>query len=252
MKGKSFFLFLLLICTLSCDKKDEEEESVGYTRIFPLRNKIMSLGASRVQGATPDYESFRYDLWKLLVEKNWKFNFIGTQKDESAYPLEGEVTFDPDHEGHAGYTSQDIRNELPKWLERTPVPNIVVFSSPGGNDALTEIPIEETLSNIRVIIEMLQARNPEVTIVLEEMAPPSSEFRTSEIDNYLKIIWEEIPKIASEYNTTTSLVVPIDMHTGFNDEYLVDAFHYNKAGAEFIARRHYNLLRFLLVAQIVD
>ena len=44
-------------------------------------NKIMPLGASRVEGARPQYESFRYELWKDLKENDWKFDFIGTQSD---------------------------------------------------------------------------------------------------------------------------------------------------------------------------
>ena len=49
-------------------------------------NKIMTLGASRVEGSRPDYESFRYNLWKNLIENNWTFDFIGTQSDEASYP----------------------------------------------------------------------------------------------------------------------------------------------------------------------
>ncbi len=45
-------------------------------------NKIMTLGASRVEGSRPDYESFRYNLWKNMIENNWTFDFIGTQSDE--------------------------------------------------------------------------------------------------------------------------------------------------------------------------
>ena len=33
-------------------------------------NKIMTLGASRVEGSRPDYESFRYNLWKNMIENN--------------------------------------------------------------------------------------------------------------------------------------------------------------------------------------
>ena len=32
------------------------------------------------------------------------------------------------------------------------------------------------------------------------------------------------------------------MFTGFNDSLMADDVHYNKAGAEFIANRYYNVL----------
>lgn len=34
-----------------------------------IPNKIMPLGASRVQGLTPWFESYRYALWKDLIDK---------------------------------------------------------------------------------------------------------------------------------------------------------------------------------------
>ena len=36
------------------------------------KNKILPLGASRVEGARPDFESYRYELWKLLEEGGWE------------------------------------------------------------------------------------------------------------------------------------------------------------------------------------
>ena len=62
-------------------------------------NKIMTLGASRVEGSRPDYESFRYNLWKNMIENNWTFDFIGTQSDEASYPSFNGFDFDIDHEG---------------------------------------------------------------------------------------------------------------------------------------------------------
>ena len=59
----------------------------------------MILGASRVEGDRPNYESFRYELWKDLIENNWTFDFIGTQLDSRFYPLFNNLNFDTDHEG---------------------------------------------------------------------------------------------------------------------------------------------------------
>ena len=64
---KSLFGILLCIAfiALSCNKEDEQEAKPISTSI----NKILPLGASRVEGNRPDYESFRYELWKDLEEK---------------------------------------------------------------------------------------------------------------------------------------------------------------------------------------
>ena len=66
----------------------------------------MPLGASRVQGNRPEYESFRYELWKDLIDNDWTFDFIGTQTDEATYPIYNNLSFDLDHEGRGGWTSR--------------------------------------------------------------------------------------------------------------------------------------------------
>ena len=45
------------------------------------------------------YESYRYELWKNLVENNYNFDFIGTQVDNGSYEDYDGQNFDVDHEG---------------------------------------------------------------------------------------------------------------------------------------------------------
>ena len=134
-------------------------------------NTIMPLGASRVQGARPVFESYRYELWKLLVDGGWDFDYLGTQDDEAAYPDHAGMSFDDDHEGRGGWTSGQIRNGINGWIAQAGAPDIVLFSSPGGNDALQNRPYDQALENINAIIDALQTANPEVTILIEQLAP---------------------------------------------------------------------------------
>ena len=78
--------------------------NTGYT--------IMPLGASRAEGARPLYESFRYELWKKLIENNKSFDYIGTQTDDASYPMFNNMDFDTDHEGRGGWTSGEILANL--------------------------------------------------------------------------------------------------------------------------------------------
>jgi hypothetical protein len=55
-----------------------------------------------VEGDRPNYESFRYELWKELIENNWTFGFTGTQLDAASYPLFDNLLFDKYHEGRGG------------------------------------------------------------------------------------------------------------------------------------------------------
>jgi len=209
-------------------------------------NKILPLGASRVEGARPEFESYRYELWKHLKENNWTFDFIGTLSDEATYPTFTSDDFDIDHEGRGGWTSSEILDGLNGWLNQTGSPDIVLFSSPGGNDILNGQNYNQTISNINAIIDALQANNPNITIIIEQSAQGRSDFMTSEFTNAFNQMRQDVLTIATDQTTTTSQIIAVDMFTGFNDTHLADEVHYNEAGAAFIATRYYNVLEEVL------
>ena len=222
----------------ACDKDDDSTPKPQSTSI----NKILPLGASRVEGARPHFESYRYELWKDLKENDWTFDFIGTQSDDGSYPAFSNENFDIDHEGRTGWTSGEILNGLGDWLNQTGSADIVLLSSPGGNDALEGMPYSQAVSNINNIIDILQADNPSVIIVLEQMAPGRSDIMTTELTDFFTQMQQEVINIAVNKTTTSSTVIAVDMFTGFNDDLLADEVHYNEAGAVFIANRYYNIL----------
>jgi len=225
-----------------CDKEDTTPKPQS-TSI----NKILPLGASRVEGFRPNFESYRYELWKDLEENNWTFDFIGTRSDGASYPTFNNENFDIDHEGRGGWTSGEILGGIGTWIRAVGAPNIVLFSSPGGNDILNGLAsYDETISNINAIIDTLQAANPNVTIVIEELAPGMSSFMTPKSTADFNKMQQEVLTIAAAQTTSTSRVLTVDMFTGFNDSYLADDVHYNKAGAKFIADRYYAVLKDIL------
>ena len=236
-------IFLISIFFLSCSSDDNnsinqiENESI---------NKILPLGASRVDGLRPFYESYRYELWKKLVDNNWEFDFIGTQKDNASYPTINSITFDNDHEGRGGWTSGQIANNINSWIDEVGTADIVLFSSPGGNDALQNLPFDEAIVNIKKIINSLQENNPNITILIEKPAPGKTSIMTTTLTNYLDALSNELNTIITEYSTTTSNIVIVDMNTGFTDDLLADDVHYNEEGAKFIANRYYTILKDIL------
>ena len=82
----------------ACDKDDDSTPKPPSTSI----NKILPLGASRVEGLRPEYEGFRYELWKDLIDGDWTFDFIGTRTDNASYPSYNGNDFDVDHDGGGG------------------------------------------------------------------------------------------------------------------------------------------------------
>lgn len=232
-----FIVSLILGCS-----NDEDSPKPLSTSI----NKIMTLGASRVEGSRPDYESFRYNLWKNLIENNWTFDFIGTQSDQASYPSFNGLDFDIDHEGRGGWTSGEILDGLNDWLTETGPPDIVLFSSPGGNDALQELSYSEAVSNISSIIDIIQSNNPNCIIIIEQMAPGHSNIMTSELTYFWNKIQQDVLDISENKTTSASQVIAIDMFSGFGDNFLADDVHYNEDGAVFIANKYYSVLVNLL------
>ncbi len=239
--NNSYILVLLTLAIfllISCSSDDDSNPKPPSTSI----NKILPLGASRVEGARPEFESYRYELWIDLKENNWTFDFIGTQSDNASYPTFNSTNFDLDHEGRGGWTSGQILNGLNGWLSQTSSPDIVLFSSPGGNDILQSLDYNQTISNINAIIDALQANNPNVIIIIEQPAQGRSDFMTTELTNAFNQIRQDVLTIADQRTTSTSQVIAVDMFTGFNDSFLADEVHYNEAGADFIATRYYSEL----------
>ncbi|MEM7105736.1 MAG: GDSL-type esterase/lipase family protein [Bacteroidota bacterium] len=240
MINRTFLMALCFLLMFSCleDEQITPDENLPGNSI----NKIMPLGASRIEGARPEYESFRYELWKDLIDGNWDFDYIGTVNDESNYPIYSGRSFDADHEGRGGYTSSQILNGINSWLNQSGTPDIVLFSSPGGNDALEGLSYDSAIANINNIVDILQTKNPNVIILIEQMAPAHSSAMTSTLSNYLATLHNDVADIALNKTTTTSKVIAVDMYNGFNDSMLADDVHYNQTGAEFIASRYYNAL----------
>ena len=233
------FLILILglfIVLTSCEKP--EEEIIVNNSI----NKIMPLGASRVEGATPVFESYRYELWKMLVQGGWEFDYIGTMEDEGQYADFSDKSFDADHEGRGGWTSGQILSGIEGWIEVTGAPDIVLFSSPGGNDALQGLPYEDAVDNVNAIIDIIQAANPNATILIEQLAPALSSAMTPELTTYFNQMNMEVLSIATNQSTSTSEVIPVDMYSQFTDGMLADDVHYNQEGAVFIASQYYDVL----------
>lgn len=209
----SYALFLLIIIS-SCKKHNEQEND--------------------------SYESYRYELWKNLIDNNYNFDFIGREKDYGTYPLYAGLEFDNDHEGSGGFESEDVLANIDEILTTIASPDIVLLSI-GGNDLLDGgNPPSEPIANIVELVGKLQTHNSNITIFLERIAPANNETMTSSLTNKLNDFNSQIVTIANSLTTNTSKVIALDMNTNFNESYLADDVHYNELGAKFIADIYFN------------
>lgn len=145
--------------------------------------RILPLGDSITQGGRSDREEYTYrlPLQRLLVNAGVNFDFIGslnTGLERGArWPnVAPGVRFDPDHEGHYGWRTAEVRDQLQAWLQFYSPPNIALIHL-GTNDqnaadrATSEAEANRLLTGaivepLKDIIRMLRARNPRIVILV--------------------------------------------------------------------------------------
>jgi lysophospholipase L1-like esterase len=226
-KSLFFSVFLFLF---SCD----DSSSLDIQNV-DTKNSILPMGDSRVAGDRPDYASYRYALWKLLLANDYDFDLIGTREDNSEYPRFMEQRFDGDHQAEGGATTNtlvEMEDEI-SMLQPT-----VILLGIGGNDLVEgqndpDI-VAETLNRMALIIDGLRDLYPEVTILTPTLWSLFERFNTGIIE------------LASEKHSADTPLLVVDMVTGWQDSYLIDEVHYTEEGAMWIAERYYDVLRDVL------
>lgn len=210
---------------------------------FPEGSKILCLGDSRVEGSDT-YDSYRYELWKDLIDCNWDFDFVGTQIDPLNYSLYENNSFDSNHQGIGGFTTSDVLSDLPYVLSSIGTIDIVLLGI-GGNDALNDgsVSVPFAMANINSIIELLQSNNPQVLILLEQIAPGLNSMMTPDLIQAISTFNSDIEIVANNQTNATGNVIVVDMNTGWQNSYLADDVHYNSMGAEVVASRYSDALK---------
>jgi acyl-CoA thioesterase I len=230
-------IFILILLLLSC-----------------RHVKIACLGDSITQGrvkldSLAQLSSFRYPLWLRLDSAHYNIKFVGSTKllfKESSLqpavykpsPYTGHI-FDNSHEGHWGWTTGNIIDSLNYWLAGY-CPDIVLIHL-GDNDVSAKIDSIGIAQNLKSIIGILRVKNPKVKILLAQLITPWS----TQVNN-------AVPLIAAKLSTEKSLVIAVDLTTGFiNDPKLpgtmtVDWVHPNAKGAKWMADHWYSALAQIL------
>ncbi|GAA4278904.1 SGNH/GDSL hydrolase family protein [Aquimarina mytili] len=243
MKTKIFRLIILLISInlLSCSKDNNTVPEPIPTQIIGEGIKILPLGDSRVQGSSPVFESYRYELWKNLVANNWTFDFSGPLIDGIPNPKFMDKEFDTNHSGVGGFKTEDVLTNIHQIIEDAGVPDVVLLGI-GTNDLLKGVSVKNAIINIHRIINILQKHNKNVTIFIEQIAPGRSDFMTPQSTLAFNLFNRQIKKVAQMQTTDTSKVVAVNMAKRWNDEFMADIVHYNKTGAKVVADRYYRAI----------
>ncbi|MBX2865299.1 MAG: hypothetical protein KTR27_17250, partial [Leptolyngbyaceae cyanobacterium MAG.088] len=198
---------------------------------------IVTVGDSITQAET-GYNSYRSDLWDLLIDAGYDVDFVGSEnktKDNTDFP---DNSFDPDHEGHWGWRTDEINDgrsgegSLEDWLtEYTPDIALVHL---GTNDLFQGQSVESTIDDLSETIDILRADNPDVVIFVAELIPTTDPTRNQSIEEFN----DQLPTLVADKNQANSPVILVDQNTGFDasqDTY--DGIHPDESGEAKVAQQ---------------
>jgi len=201
--------------------------------------KIAPIGDSITRGGlVPDsaYPSYRYYLWTMLRNGGYDVDFVGSTTE----PGFQKFVFDQDHDGYSGYTTELLANDMDRMLTSY-TPDIVLLYI-GTNDVLQQVPMNDRMRNLDRIITLLRQKNPNVRILLAQIAPTSDTFRNtnSGLDEYNKKLLE----YAQRATSAASPIVIVDMNTAWSTSQFLqaDGVHPNTEGEVQLAQRWGNAL----------
>ncbi|MCF6189898.1 MAG: SGNH/GDSL hydrolase family protein [Cocleimonas sp.] len=238
---KKNYLFLLII-TLVLPLLSYSDQVVppSLIKILPLGDSITCASKYKV--------SYRYPLWKHLVDANKKIEFVGSQFHKGNggrvgwEPYKG-LPFTPANEGHSGWRADQILNGLENGKEKglstwlsSYSPDIALIHL-GTNDMYQKQTPESTRDEIEQIIIKLRGNNPNIKVILAGVIPMKTDASIARLNQLLA-------QLSIKLNQPNSPVVSVDMHTGFSLEADMqkDKIHPNANGEKKMAKRWFDAL----------
>lgn len=215
-------------------------QDMGNLRSFTFSSqhlvKIMPLGDSITQAfnGTPSY---RWYLWQKLQDAGFATDFVGSQMG-AANGDPPNFDFDQDHEGHSGWTADQIAANAAAWAAEFQ-PDIVLMHA-GSNDAEQHQSTDGTINDLRNIINAIRSVDPNVIFLVAQLIPDA--VNNAGIDD----LNSRIPALVSSMDSSQSRVILVDLHTGFSGSDTFDGVHLTSSGENKMAQRWFDALSDLL------
>lgn len=226
---------------------------------------ILPLGDSITQGeyhpTSAERQSFGYRaaLQQMLVEHEIDYDFVGSEQTRcrEANPLMPFDGFDPDHEGHWGWTAAEMlegrwestcgelkSQTLPEWFDQHEQLVDVVLLHLGTNEIIQALPSNHTVphndlslaqlddiaASIESVVETIdrEVDNPDLRILVAEIIPGTLfELEAEMLNAQLATKFEDMPS-----------VVMVDHFSDFDPNTMTyDAVHPNTLGQQHMAER---------------
>ena len=205
---------------------------------------VLPLGDSITQGEG-EHKSYRYSLWKMLIDANYEFDFVGSLETNhdgvDCWPDYLGMEFDRHHEGHWGWRADEILSELPYWLGLYDADVVLIHL--GSNDVFDEQSAESTTDEIESIIDLLRDDRKDVAVLLAKIIPTYSDSANERIE----ALNNRLDELGSLMDSLESPVSVVDHNTWFDaDEDTYDGVHPNDEGERKMASKWFEAIEDVL------
>lgn len=200
--------------------------------------KILPLGDSITYGMqSSDKGGYRSPLFKKVVAANQKVTFTGSQADGPS-TVSG-VTFPKNHEGHSGWTIDQIAGLVPSPAMNT-IPNIVLLMA-GTNDVYAASGQSTMQDRLGTLIDKVTSAAPNALLVVATLTPLSNASWQTTLNTYNG----KIPAVVQAKVTAGKHVILVDM-SKMPTSQLSDGVHPNDAGYAYMADVWYAAIKDVL------
>lgn len=122
--------------------------------------RVMPLGDSITKGTgSPTRSSYRMALSERLLRGGLEINFVGSENSGTGD--------DTEHEGHGGWTIDELSAELDGWLDRAH-PDVVLVHAGTNNITQGDGPYT-TARKLSAMIDQIRAARPAATIIVAQI-----------------------------------------------------------------------------------
>lgn len=198
--------------------------------------KILAIGDSVTSGEhpiEPTPGAYRLQLQNDFVADDLSVDFIGSQTNQETN------LNDPEHEGHPGWTINELTELLDQGLLTNYQPDIVLLMA-GTNDVLKHDQASEVIDDLNQIIDRLQADLPDVPILISSIAPMEPTLIGEGRANIVQEVNAQLPELAEQQGSQVTYVNAggsLDL-----SEIVADGIHPNAAGYQEIGDAWYDAL----------
>jgi lysophospholipase L1-like esterase len=183
---------------------------------------------------------YRIELFRLAMKDGMDITYVGGSRNGPA-TVDG-LAFPQSHEGHSGWTIQQIDNLVQNNNALGVNPNIILLHI-GTNDMYSTVaPVADADKRLGTLIDHITTKQPNALLVVSNIIPLAV-LATAEVPKYNA----KIPAILNSRIQAGKNIIFVDQFQGFPTSELADQVHPNAAGYARMAKKWYAAIKPYLV-----